>query len=730
MSIHYIIRDTNSRPTQDINVQTLYVVAGDTGEFNSSASLEVGGNKALLIPRLTTDQKNALTPANGMMVYDNNMELFQFYQNGYWINIAGSSGTTGMGPPGPTGSSGSTGPTGQTGPSGNGPTGSSGPTGPTGSTGPSGNGPTGPIGPTGKTGPTGEPGKAGDTGPTGTGITGSSGTTGPRGPTGPSGNGPTGPSGPTGPIGPSGNGPTGPTGPSGAPGAVGLIGPRGATGQTGPIGPSGPTGQSGQTGPTGKTGPTGSGITGTTGPTGPMGPGGTGSAQYLQAYLTASQSIPSGMSSQLTGFTTSYSTGGIILLNPTTFTVTQLGNYFIEYVLQMGNNQLSQFNTRIIKNSRQIAITQLNYAYSFTQLNANTIIASTMAILAPGDLVLLSIFNDTVDSSPTTILGGDPAYTQLNVFLQSISSGNTGGTGTTGSTGPTGPTGSGITGSTGPTGQTGPIGPSGSGPTGYTGQTGPSGQTGPTGKTGPTGYTGQTGPTGQTGQTGPSGPTGPSGNGPTGYTGPTGPTGQTGATGKTGPTGAPGAPGAVGLRGPIGPTGSTGQTGPTGPTGSTGPIGQTGGFPSAAYINFYTTATQTVTAGSFTLLDPAQGASLTILGSNLLTLDSEANIIIQRPGKYYISYTLSLSCQTVGSALAYTYYLFIIQNNVGNGQGAYYYELAPINSANVNSITLAGILDCQTGDTIGGVIDNIEGISGEIIKIVEPSSCSCYYIGV
>ena len=53
---------------------------------NSFAALDVQSvNGALLIPRMTTTQKNALTPTNGMMVYDATLNKFSFYQNGAWI---------------------------------------------------------------------------------------------------------------------------------------------------------------------------------------------------------------------------------------------------------------------------------------------------------------------------------------------------------------------------------------------------------------------------------------------------------------------------------------------------------------------------------------------------------------------------------------------------------------------------------------------------------------------
>lgn len=42
---------------------------------------------SLLVPRMTTTQKNALTPANGMIVYDSTLDKFQGYEAGAWVNL-------------------------------------------------------------------------------------------------------------------------------------------------------------------------------------------------------------------------------------------------------------------------------------------------------------------------------------------------------------------------------------------------------------------------------------------------------------------------------------------------------------------------------------------------------------------------------------------------------------------------------------------------------------------
>jgi hypothetical protein len=59
---------------------------------NSSALLDMTStNKGLLIPRMTTLQRNAIvTPAPGLMVYDTNLLSFWFYNGTSWTNINGN----------------------------------------------------------------------------------------------------------------------------------------------------------------------------------------------------------------------------------------------------------------------------------------------------------------------------------------------------------------------------------------------------------------------------------------------------------------------------------------------------------------------------------------------------------------------------------------------------------------------------------------------------------------
>ncbi len=40
---------------------------------------------ALIVPRMTTAQRDALTPVNGMIIYNTTLNMFNFYENGAWV---------------------------------------------------------------------------------------------------------------------------------------------------------------------------------------------------------------------------------------------------------------------------------------------------------------------------------------------------------------------------------------------------------------------------------------------------------------------------------------------------------------------------------------------------------------------------------------------------------------------------------------------------------------------
>src|SRR6267142_198652 len=60
---------------------------------NVSCGIELqSSSTALIVSRMTTTQRNAMTAANGMLVYNTTANLFQFYENGGWVNFAAGGG--------------------------------------------------------------------------------------------------------------------------------------------------------------------------------------------------------------------------------------------------------------------------------------------------------------------------------------------------------------------------------------------------------------------------------------------------------------------------------------------------------------------------------------------------------------------------------------------------------------------------------------------------------------
>jgi len=56
----------------------------------TSAKLDISSTTgALLVPRMTTTQMNALTAVNGMIIYDSTLNKFMFYENGSWVSGSG-----------------------------------------------------------------------------------------------------------------------------------------------------------------------------------------------------------------------------------------------------------------------------------------------------------------------------------------------------------------------------------------------------------------------------------------------------------------------------------------------------------------------------------------------------------------------------------------------------------------------------------------------------------------
>ena len=400
LSLFFIGSTVSFLAQQNVSISDVPATPNPTSVLDVSST-----TKGMLMPRLTTVQRNSIVgPANGLLVYDTDVNCVMYYSTtlASWNSLCSGSNASSLIANTTTVASGANCPSGgvllQLGNDSNsngildvaeittsqyicnGQAGATGPQGPIGLTGAA--GATGPQGPIGLTGP------AGATGPQGLiGLTGPAGPTGPQGPiglTGPAGaTGPQGPIGLTGSVGANGincwdtngngtndpsedtngdglfnstdctvgiAGPQGPAGPTGPQGLIGLTGPAGTTGAQGPIGLTGPAGPAGPQGPIGLTGPAGTtgaqgpiGLTGPAGPTGPQGPIGlTGPAGSTGAQGPIGLTGPAGTSWTLV--TPTVNPTGTLTVNGTAGSggpVTTLGQYWIAAPNTAGTNALT-----------------------------------------------------------------------------------------------------------------------------------------------------------------------------------------------------------------------------------------------------------------------------------------------------------------------------------------------------------------------------------------------------
>ncbi|MBI4646398.1 MAG: hypothetical protein HY738_07350, partial [Bacteroidia bacterium] len=76
------------------NSQNIAITDDDGYQAHSSAMLDVKStNKGVLLPRLTTAQRNAvINPATGLLVFDTDQKVYYFYNGTDWVDV--SSGST------------------------------------------------------------------------------------------------------------------------------------------------------------------------------------------------------------------------------------------------------------------------------------------------------------------------------------------------------------------------------------------------------------------------------------------------------------------------------------------------------------------------------------------------------------------------------------------------------------------------------------------------------------
>ena len=79
---------TNSATEPGLCVGDDLKVGIRTNSIDAGAALEVDGTTGgILFPRLTTTERNALTPVNGLMIYNTTTSKFQGYAGGAWVDL-------------------------------------------------------------------------------------------------------------------------------------------------------------------------------------------------------------------------------------------------------------------------------------------------------------------------------------------------------------------------------------------------------------------------------------------------------------------------------------------------------------------------------------------------------------------------------------------------------------------------------------------------------------------
>lgn len=62
-------------------------VFGEAANFGAADIGTLGLSDSFSVPTLTTTERDALTAANGMLIYNTSTNKFQGYENGSWSNL-------------------------------------------------------------------------------------------------------------------------------------------------------------------------------------------------------------------------------------------------------------------------------------------------------------------------------------------------------------------------------------------------------------------------------------------------------------------------------------------------------------------------------------------------------------------------------------------------------------------------------------------------------------------
>ena len=80
-----VISDSDGNTRVLLSTGSPHVVI--TGDVDVTGTLGVSGTGALLLSRMTTAQRDALTAVNGMLIYNTTLSKLQGYEGGAWANL-------------------------------------------------------------------------------------------------------------------------------------------------------------------------------------------------------------------------------------------------------------------------------------------------------------------------------------------------------------------------------------------------------------------------------------------------------------------------------------------------------------------------------------------------------------------------------------------------------------------------------------------------------------------
>lgn len=100
LRINYVTGATTTWGIQVGDYQSYHqgrLMVGSTGAPATSAALEISSTtRALILSRMSTTQRNALTAVDGMVLYNNTDNKFNFRQNGSWVEMGGGAAWGGI----------------------------------------------------------------------------------------------------------------------------------------------------------------------------------------------------------------------------------------------------------------------------------------------------------------------------------------------------------------------------------------------------------------------------------------------------------------------------------------------------------------------------------------------------------------------------------------------------------------------------------------------------------